>query len=77
MVRSKITLKPNSIKNILTLRYNPTTNTQIKKKTWKDFVEVPVSENASEYVEQLITSNIEQSVKNSKKTSVEIGRAHV
>jgi len=72
VVRSKITLKPNSITNILTLRYNPTATTQIKKKTWKDFVELSTNQNVSEHVEQLITSNIERSIKNSKKTRVAI-----
>jgi len=72
VVRSKITLKPNSIKDILTLRYNPSTTSQIKKKTWKDFVERPITENASEHIERLITSNIEKSIKNSKKTSASI-----
>lgn len=69
MVRSNITLKPESIKNILTLRYNPTKKTQIPKKTWRDFVEKPV-ENVSEHVESLITSNIKKTIKNSAKVAV-------
>lgn len=69
MVRSKITLEPNSIKNILTLRYNPTNKPQIPKKTWRDFVEKP-SENASDHVENLIKSNIKKSIKNSPNTKV-------
>lgn len=71
MVRSKITLGPNSIKNILTLRYNPTKKPQIPKKTWRDFVEKPVV-NVSDYVESLITLNIKKTIKNSKKTKAAI-----
>ncbi len=62
MVRSK-TISSQSIKNILTLRYNPTKNSLIPKKTWKDFVEKPVS-NPVNFVEDSIKSNIEHSIKN-------------
>lgn len=71
MVRSNITLNPESIKNILTLRYNPTKKSQIPKKTWKDFVEKP-AQNVSEHVENLITSNIKKTIKNSTKTKVAV-----
>ncbi len=64
MVRSK-TIPSQTIKNILTLRYNPTTKSLIPKKTWKDFVEKPIS-NPVEFVECSIKSNIENSIKNSK-----------
>ena len=64
MVRSK-TISPQSIKNILTLRYNPTKNSLIPKKIWKDFVEKPVS-NPVDFVEDSIKSNIEHSIKNPK-----------
>ena len=64
MVRSK-TIPPQTIKNILTLRYNPTKNSLIPKKIWKDFVEKPVS-NPVDFVEDSIKSNIEHSIKNSK-----------
>lgn len=72
MVRSKNNLGTNSIKEILTLRYNPSTTSQIHKKTWKDFVEKSVGENVFEYVESLITANIAKSIKNSKKTRATI-----
>lgn len=72
MVKSKIILTPNSINDILTLRYNPSTVTQIKEKTWKDFVEKPVRENVPEHIENLITTNISKSIKNSKKTKAAI-----
>jgi len=72
VVRSKTILTSNSIKDILTLRYNTTLVSQIKKKTWKDFVEKHVEHNASEHVENLITANIAKSIKNSKKTKVAI-----
>lgn len=71
MARSNIKLKTESIKNILTLRYNPTKKSQISKKTWRDFVEKPVSD-PSTHVENLITANIKKSIKNSTKTKVSI-----
>lgn len=64
MERSK-TISPQTIKNILTLRYNPTKNSLIPKKPWKDFVEKPVL-NPVDFVEDSIKSNIEHSIKNPK-----------
>ena len=64
MVRST-TISSQSIKNILTLRYNPTKNSLIPKKTWKDFIEKPIS-NPVNFVEDSIKSNIAHSIKNSK-----------
>ena len=64
MVRSK-TISPQSIKNILTLRYNPTKNSLIPKKTWKDFIEKPIL-NSVDFVEDSIKSNIVHSIKNPK-----------
>ena len=63
MEKSSLKLDSNSIKNILTLRYNPTTNSLIPKKTWKDFVEKPVL-NPVDFVEDYIKSNIKHSIKN-------------
>ena len=65
MEKSSPQLDSNSIKNILTLRYNPTKNSLIPKKTWKDFVEKPVL-NPVDFVEDSIKSNIEHSIKNPK-----------
>lgn len=65
MEKSSSKLDSNSIKNILTLRYNPTKNSLIPKKTWKDFVEKPVS-NPVDFVEDSIKSNIVYSIKNPK-----------
>ena len=65
MEKSSLKLDSNSIKNILTLRYNPTKNSLIPKKTWKDFVEKPVS-NPVDFVEDSIKSNIVYSIKNPK-----------
>lgn len=65
MEKSNSKLDSNSIKNILTLRYNPTKNSLIPKKTWKDFVENPVS-NPVDFVEDSIKSNIKHSIKNPK-----------
>ena len=63
MEKSNLKLDSNSIKNILTLRYNPTKNSLIPKKTWKDFVEKPVL-NPVDFVEDSIKSNIKHSIKN-------------
>ena len=63
--KSNSKLDSNSIKNILTLRYNPTKNSLILKKTWKDFVEKPVS-NPVDFVEDSIKLNIKDSIKNPK-----------
>ena len=71
MVRSKIQLAPNSIKSILTLRYDPTKKPQISPKTWKDFVEKSTN-GASDYTESLIISNIKKSIINSTKTKTSI-----
>lgn len=65
MEKSSSKLDSDSIKNILTLRYKPTKNSLIPKKTWKDFVEKPVS-NPVDFVEDSIKSNIEYSIKNPK-----------
>ena len=65
MEKSSSKLDSDSIKNILTLRYNPTKNSPIPKKTWKDFVEKPVS-NPVDFVEDSIKSNIVHSIKNPK-----------
>ena len=51
------TIGPKSIKNILTLRYNPTKNSQIPKRNWQDFIEKPTGD-TSYRVEELIISNI-------------------
>ena len=71
MVRSKITLESNSIKNILTLRYDTTKKSQIRPRNWRDFVERS-TENASGSVESMITSNIKKSVKNSTKMKITV-----
>ena len=65
MEKSSSKLDSDSIKNILTLRYKPTKNSLIPKKTWKDFVEKPVS-NPVDFVEDSIKSNIVYSIKNPK-----------
>ena len=65
MEKSSSKLDSDSIKNILTLRYKPTKNSLIPKKTWKDFIENPVS-NPVDFVEDSIKSNIVHSIKNPK-----------
>lgn len=65
MEKSRLKLDSTSIKNILTYRYNPTKNTLISKKSWKDFVEKPIS-NPADFVEDCIKLNIKNSIKNPK-----------
>ena len=65
MEKSSLKLDSTSIKNILTLRYNPIKNSSIPKKTWKDFVEKPVL-NPVDFVEDSVKSNIKHSIKNSR-----------
>ena len=60
------TIGPNSIKNILTLRYNPTKKSQIPKRNWQDFIAKPTGD-TSYRVEELIISNIKKSIKIPKK----------
>ena len=70
MVRSK-NVDPKSIKNILTLRYNPTKESLIPKLGWKSFVEKP-AEDPVGFAENLMVSKIKKSIKNSKNTKVSI-----
>jgi asparagine synthase (glutamine-hydrolysing) len=65
VVKSKISINENLIKNVLTLRYSPTTKSQIPKLDWKDFVQRP-NNNSSEFVEKKIVENIKKSITNSK-----------
>lgn len=71
MENSNSKLAPNSIKNILTLRYNPTKKSKFTKKTWKDFVEKP-SNTSSQIIENLICSNIHRTIRNSTNTKTSI-----
>lgn len=65
MVKSRIRINENQIKHILTLRYSPTTKSQIPKLHWQDFVEKPTN-NSSEYIEKTIIDNITKSITDSK-----------
>ncbi|MBI3639026.1 MAG: asparagine synthase [Thaumarchaeota archaeon] len=58
-------INPSSIKNALTLRYDPTQKTFLPKLTWKDFVEKPVSE-PSIHIEKTIRNTIKKNFNNSK-----------
>ncbi|MBI4131219.1 MAG: asparagine synthase, partial [Nitrosarchaeum sp.] len=53
MEKSSSKLDSNSVKNILTLRYNPTKKSKFTKKTWKDFTEKP-SDISPQIIENLI-----------------------
>ncbi|MEM3065455.1 MAG: asparagine synthase C-terminal domain-containing protein [Candidatus Nitrosotenuis sp.] len=66
MVDYKTTaLDPTTIKNILTLRYNPTGKSPLPKLSWKNFTEKKYDK-PQETVENLIQSNIHSMVKNPK-----------
>ena len=71
MEKSSSKLDSDSIKNILTLRYNPTKKSKFSKKTWKDFVEKP-SVTSPQIIENLICSNIDGAIKNSIHTKTSI-----
>ena len=70
-MESSLKLDSDSIKNILTLRYNPTKKSKFTKKTWKDFVEKP-SDTSPQIIENLICSNIDGVIKNSTHTKTSI-----
>jgi len=69
--KSSSKLDPNSIKNILTLRFNPTKKSKFPKKTWKDFIEKPLN-TSPQMIENLICSNIHSTIKNSIHTKTSI-----
>ncbi|WP_428325008.1 asparagine synthase-related protein [Nitrosopumilus sp.] len=56
-MESNSTLNPNSIVNILTLRYDPSLPTQLSKKTWKDFQSLDIVPDI-DYIENLLQENI-------------------
>jgi asparagine synthase (glutamine-hydrolysing) len=55
----------NSIKNILTLRYDSTQKTSLSQLTWKDFIEKPVTK-PTIYIEKTIRNTIKKNFANSK-----------
>ena len=59
-------ISSSSIKNILTLRYNPTKKTLLSKLTWKDFVEKHAS-NPINFVEKSLENTIKSKIGDSKK----------
>jgi len=69
--KSSSKLDSNSIKNILTLRYNPTKKSKLTKKTWKDFIEKP-SDISPQIIENFICSNINKTIRNSAQTKTSI-----
>ena len=68
---SNLSVNPNSLVNILTLRYDPSIPHNLPKKTWKDFVTTnnPLT---SEIIEKSICDSIEKKLKmfNGKKISI-------
>jgi len=69
--KSNPKLDYDSIKNILTLRYNPTKKSKFAKKNWKDFSEKPIVA-SPETIENLICSNIHRAIGNSSNTKTSI-----
>lgn len=63
-------LDSQSIKNILTLRYNPTKKSKFTKKIWNDFVEKSIT--SPQIIENLICSNLQKSIKNSTYTKTSV-----
>jgi asparagine synthase (glutamine-hydrolysing) len=59
------------IKNILTLRYDPSQKIDANKKTWQDFVEKQYIDN-EEFIEKSITNTIKNSLLSSKEKHVSI-----
>ena len=71
MVEYKTIPDPQSIKNILTLRYDPTQKTFLPKLTWKNFVEKPITK-PDVHIENLIINTIKENFDNSKLTKTTI-----
>ena len=59
------------IRNILTLRYDPSCKTSLGKKTWDDFTEKSLTGN-NEFIEQSIKNKIKNSLINSKENHVSV-----
>lgn len=68
---SKVVPDPQSIKNILTLRYDSTQKTFLPKLMWRDFVEKPVTK-PDVHIENIIRNTIKKNFDNSKLTNTTI-----
>jgi len=68
-----VEISSSSITNILTLRYDPSINPNLPKKTWKDFEPIDESPNIR-FIENSISEEIENKLKsiNSKEVSIAI-----
>ena len=55
-------LKPSSLVNVLTLRYDPSIESKLPKKTWKDFESINESPNIA-FIENSICNRLEQKLK--------------
>ena len=55
-------LKPSSLVNVLTLRYDPSIESKLPKKTWKDFESINESPNIA-FIENSICNSLEQKLK--------------
>lgn len=63
MEKSKNILEPATVRNILTLRYDPTQTPILSKKKWRDFISKPTI-SSTEYIEKLIEKNIRNAIGN-------------
>ena len=64
-------LEPSSLVNILTLRYDPSIESNLPKKTWKDFEPIDESPNI-EFIENSICNSLEQKLKTFKGEKISI-----
>ena len=62
-------VKPDTMRNILTLRYDPTQTPLLPKKNWQDFISKPVSA-SEEFIEKLIEKNIKNKIANSSEKKI-------
>ena len=70
MANSRV--NPDLLKQILTLRYSPTTKSKIPKLSWKDFTQKPQN-NSIEFIEKTIENNIKKNVQNKASISLSGG----
>lgn len=71
MDKSNGILEPNTIRNILTLRYDPRQTPLLPKKNWLNFISKSVN-SSTEFIEKLIEKNIRNTIGNSYNEKIAI-----
>lgn len=71
MEKNSNILEPDTIKNILTLRYDPIQTSILPKKNWQDFVNKPEN-HSTEFIEKSIEKNIKKAVDKSHNEKIAI-----